>query len=83
MPKKESTIIVDDDDTSIKRVAMRFPPFWPELWFAQLEGQFALSIITDNDVKYGYVLSKLKSRQAREIKDVITNSPPPATNIQL
>jgi len=63
MPKKESTIIVDDDDANINRVAMHIPPFWtddPELWFAQLEGQFALSIITDDDVKYGYVLSKLE-----------------------
>jgi len=81
MPKKESTIIVDDDDANINRVAMRIPSFWPddpELWFAQLEGQFALSIITDDDVKYGYVLSKLEPRQAREIKDVITN--PPSSN---
>ncbi|XP_011263135.2 uncharacterized protein LOC105255519 [Camponotus floridanus] len=77
MPKKESTIIVEDDET-VNRVAVRTPPFWPEdpeLWFAQLEGQFTLGAITDDDVRYGYVLSKLEPRQAREIKDVITNLP--------
>ncbi|XP_025264176.1 uncharacterized protein LOC112637821 [Camponotus floridanus] len=80
MPKKESTILVEDDET-VNRVAVRIPPFWsedPELWFAQLEEQFMLGAITDDDVKYGYVLSKLEPRQAREIKDVITN--PPSSN---
>ncbi|XP_025270816.1 uncharacterized protein LOC112639866 [Camponotus floridanus] len=80
MPKKENTIIVKDDET-VNRVAVRIPPFWPEnpeLWFAQLEGQFTLGAITDDDVRYGYVLSKLEPRQAKEIKDVITN--PPSSN---
>ncbi|XP_025266334.1 uncharacterized protein LOC112638559 [Camponotus floridanus] len=77
MPKKESTIIVEDDET-VNRVAVRIPPFWPEdpeLWFAQLEGQFTLGVITDYDVRYGNPLSKLEPRQTREIKDVITNLP--------
>lgn len=81
MPKKENTIFVEDDDTSVNRVAMRIPPFWPKdpkLWFSQLEGQFALGAVTDDDVRYGYVLFKLEPRQAREIKDVITN--PPSSN---
>lgn len=39
------------------------------------KGQLTLSSITDDDVRYGYVLFKLKSRQAHEIKDIITNPP--------
>ncbi|EFN66119.1 hypothetical protein EAG_10639, partial [Camponotus floridanus] len=34
---------------------VRIPPFWPEnpeLLFAQLEGQFTLGAITDDDVRY-------------------------------
>lgn len=76
MPKKESMILVEEEESSVNRVVMRIPSFWPddpELWFAQLEGQFTLGAVTDDDVRYGYVLSKLEPRQAREIKDVITN----------
>jgi len=60
---------------------VRIPAFWPEdpeLWFAQIDGQFALGGVSDDDTKYSYVLSKLEPKQAREIKDVITR--PPSTN---
>jgi hypothetical protein len=38
-----------DSTCTINRVGICVPPFWPEkpaVWFAQLEGQFALSNIT-------------------------------------
>lgn len=31
--------------------------------------------IADDNTKYGYVLSKLEPKQAREIKDIITHLP--------
>lgn len=68
------------EHTQIHRVALKVPPFWadePELWFAQLEGQFSLGGITKDDTKYAYVLSHIETKHAKEIKDVITN--PPAT----
>jgi hypothetical protein len=43
-------------------------PFWPEkpaVWFAQLEGQFALSNIMLDATKFYYA----------EVEDVITNPP--------
>ncbi|XP_070158995.1 uncharacterized protein [Polyergus mexicanus] len=79
MPKeREATIIVDDEESKVNRIAVRIPPFWPEepeLWFAQLEGQFSLCGVTQDEAKYAYVLSKIEPRQAREIKDVITHPP--------
>lgn len=71
---------LEGEHTQIHRVALKVPPFWadePELWFAQLEGQFALGGITKDDTKYAYVLSHIETKHAKEIKDVITN--PPAT----
>lgn len=65
-------------DGQVNKDAIRIPPFWniePELRFAQLEGQFILSGITQDSTKYSYVLSQLDSRQIREIKDVITQLP--------
>ncbi|XP_077277502.1 uncharacterized protein LOC143905786 [Temnothorax americanus] len=38
-------------EESVSKVAIRIPPFWsdePELWFAQLEGQFVLSGVTQD-----------------------------------
>ena len=64
-----------DSTISINRVGIRVPPFWPEkpaVWFAQLEGQFALPNITlDPD----YVISQLENTYAAEVEDVITNPP--------
>ncbi|KYN14011.1 PREDICTED: uncharacterized protein LOC108766199 [Trachymyrmex cornetzi] len=62
----------------IHRVALKIPPFWadkPELWFAQLEGQFTLGSITADATKYAYVLSHIETKHAKEIKDLITKPP--------
>jgi hypothetical protein len=51
-----------DSTGIIKGVGVRVPPFWPEkpaVWFAQLEGQFALSGITQDEIKLYYVISHL------------------------
>lgn len=62
----------------ICRVAVRPPPFWPQepaVWFAQLEGNFVLSGIKDDDTKYYYVTSTLEQKYAAEVKDIITSPP--------
>jgi hypothetical protein len=46
------------------------------VWFAQLEGQFALSSITQDATKFYYVISHLENKYAAEVEDVITNPPP-------
>jgi len=78
MPKLERAIEIDDEGARVSKIAVRVPPFWPEepeLWFLQLEGQFALCGITDDEAKYAHVLSKIEPRQAREIKDVLIHPP--------
>lgn len=63
------------------RVGVRPPPFWPddpEMWFAQMECQFALANVTVDLTKYYQVVSALEHRYATEVKDIITN--PPAVN---
>lgn len=66
------------DTTGIFRVGVRPPPFWPEepaVWFSQLEGNFMLSGIKDEDTKYYYVVSTLEHRYAAEVKDIIVAPP--------
>jgi len=58
-----------DSTSYINRVGIRVPPFWPEkraVWFAQLEGQFALSDITQVSTKFYYVISQLENKYAAE-----------------
>jgi hypothetical protein len=65
-----------DSSSVVNRVGIRLPPFWPEkpaVWFAQLEGQFALSNITQDATKFYYVISLLDNKYAAEVEDVITN----------
>jgi len=64
--------------TQVNRVALKVPPFWadePELWFAQLEGQFTLGGIVQDGTKYAYVLSHVETKHAKEVKDLITKPP--------
>ncbi|CAK1597374.1 unnamed protein product [Parnassius mnemosyne] len=63
------------------RVGVRIPPFNPdnpELWFAQLEGQFTLSSISADATKFYYVLAQLEPQHAAEVRDLIVS--PPAAN---
>ncbi|XP_063241138.1 uncharacterized protein LOC134541555 [Bacillus rossius redtenbacheri] len=65
---------------AVDRVAVRIPPFWsadPEMWFAQVENQFAIAGITADSTKFHYVAGNLDSRYATEVRDILTQ--PPAT----
>ncbi|XP_054257400.1 uncharacterized protein LOC128982465 [Macrosteles quadrilineatus] len=63
---------------SVNRVAVKLPPFWPErpsLWFCQVDSQFLISGITNDDTKFHYVVSQLDTGIAAEVEDIITNPP--------
>lgn len=65
-------------DVELHRVAVRVPPFWPEkpeLWFCQLESQFHLNGVTQDNTKFWYVVSQLEARYACAVEDIITNPP--------
>jgi hypothetical protein len=64
---------------AINCVGIRVSPFWPKkpaVWFVQLEGQFALSSITQDATKFYYVISHLENKCAAEVEDIITNPHP-------
>lgn len=79
--EERDTFTPHDPTNRVDRVSVRPPPFWPEepaLWFSQLEGNFILSGIKDDDTKFYYVTSTLEHRYATEVKDIILS--PPRTN---
>lgn len=76
-----SDVEVSIDPGNVFKVGVRVPPFWaeePEIWFAQVEGQFSIAGITSDVTKFNYVIGHLDNQYSREIKDIIIS--PPATN---
>lgn len=64
--------------SDVFRVGVRLPPFWPDepaVWFAQVEGHFLLSQITNDKTKFYYIISQLEHRYAAEVKDIIIAPP--------
>lgn len=56
----------------------KIPPFWPEkpaIWFAQVEGQFAIMRVTDETTKFYHILATLDRQYAAEIEDILTGPP--------
>jgi hypothetical protein len=73
-----SEVTVPTRNVDVFKVGVRVPPFWPEepeIWFAQVEGQFAISGITSDVTKFNYVIGQLDNRYSREVKDAIINPP--------
>lgn len=57
---------------------IRIPPFWPEkpaIWFAQVEGQFAIMQVTDETAKFYHISANLDRQYAAEVEDILIGPP--------
>lgn len=80
MEGEQQTPTAANRGNEIYRVGPKFLPFWPEkpvVWFAQIEGQFAIANITTDATKFYHVISQLEPQYANEVEDIIVS--PPAT----
>ncbi|KAH7934192.1 hypothetical protein HPB49_022753 [Dermacentor silvarum] len=69
------------DAPTVSAVELKLPPFWPadpELWFFQVEAQFAALRITADLTRNHHILSSLPPATASEVGDLLLA--PPAEN---
>ncbi len=63
---------------TVSAVNMKLPPFWltdPEMWFAQVEAQFATRNIRVQRTKFDHIIASLTPEFAMEVRDLILHPP--------
>lgn len=68
----------NDINNEARVMLVKIPPFWPEntqLWFAQIESQFALYHITTDKTKFNQVVGNLDAKVLQHVSDAVINPP--------
>lgn len=78
MNEAEDEMTTGADVADIAKISVKVPPFWaecPEIWFAQIEAQFANSRITGDKAKFNTVVAAVESNVLQQVSDAILNPP--------
>lgn len=78
---QQQVLNAQPNNNNVNAVRIRIPPFSktdPQLWFLQLEAQFALCNIVTDLTKFNTVVGNVDANFPDPVKDIIRN--PPANN---
>ncbi|GFR27780.1 retrovirus-related Pol polyprotein from transposon 17.6, partial [Trichonephila clavata] len=59
------------------KVSVKIPPFWeekPEIWFFQVEAQFSIANINQEETKFNYLVAQLDPKFIENIWDIIQSN---------
>ncbi|GFQ94097.1 transposon Ty3-G Gag-Pol polyprotein [Trichonephila clavata] len=59
------------------KVSVKIPPFWeekPEIWFFQVEAQFSIANINQEETKFNYLVAQLDLKFIENIWDIIKSN---------
>lgn len=65
-------------NNAVNRIQVRVPPFWklnPQLWFHQLEAQFANSNIVNDITKFNTIVGVMESDILSSVSDIVLQPP--------
>ncbi|GBL77730.1 hypothetical protein AVEN_152946-1 [Araneus ventricosus] len=65
-----------EQDSQLSRIAFKAPVFWEhdaELWFFQVESQFAIAGISNDSTKFHAVVAALNSNVLSCVRDIVRN----------
>lgn len=68
----------DGGNTLVQRVSVKVPPFWfnaPDIWFVQVEAQFANANITTDDSKFNTVVGAIDTQVLNKVRSAVLNPP--------
>ncbi|GFQ74254.1 uncharacterized protein TNCT_345271 [Trichonephila clavata] len=63
------------------KVSVKIPPFWeekPEIWFFQVEAQFSIANINQEETKFNYLVAQLDPKFIENIWDVFQSDMKPS-----
>lgn len=65
-------------NSNVSRVTIKTPPFWkgdPNIWFAQIEGQFVLGGISNDTTKFYHVITAVDTEILTQVSDIVQTPP--------
>lgn len=63
---------------AINRINIKIPPFWhdcPEIWFAQVEAQFAVGDVRSDRQRFNTVVGSIESQVLRQVSEAVLTPP--------
>lgn len=66
------------ENNLVQRVAVKVPPFWsdsPEIWFVQVESQFANADITTDNTKFNTVVGAIETKILGHVREAVLHPP--------